>query len=79
MLIPPAKPRGDPRTIELRSILNAIVYILCAGYAWLLLPHDFPKWQIVSTSEPSKLSLSELDNVSGGVESKPRPPPMPPV
>ena len=47
MLIPPAKPGGRPRTIDMREILNAIVYILCAGCAWRLLPHDFPKWQTV--------------------------------
>ncbi len=35
MLIPPAKPGGRPRTIDMREILNAIVYILCAGCARL--------------------------------------------
>ena len=39
--------RGRPRTIDLREILNAIFYLLRAGCAWRLLPHDFPKWQTV--------------------------------
>jgi putative transposase len=30
-----------------RVILNAIFYILRAGCAWHLLPHDFPPWQTV--------------------------------
>lgn len=28
-------------------MLNAVFYILRAGYAWHLLPHDFPPWQTV--------------------------------
>lgn len=30
-----------------RRMLNAIFYILRAGCAWHLLPHDFPPWQTV--------------------------------
>lgn len=30
-----------------RKMLNAIFYILRAGCAWHLLPHDFPPWQTV--------------------------------
>lgn len=30
-----------------RIMLNAIFYILRAGCAWHLLPHDFPPWQTV--------------------------------
>lgn len=39
--------RGRPRTLDLREILNAIFYLLKAGCAWRMLPHDFPKWQTV--------------------------------
>jgi putative transposase len=31
----------------MREILNAIFYILRAGCAWRLLPHDLPPWQTV--------------------------------
>ena len=47
MFIPGAKPGGRPRTIDMREIVNAILYILCAGCAWRMLPHDLPKWQTV--------------------------------
>ncbi len=46
-LIPPAKDGGRPRTTEIREVLNAVFYILRAGCAWRLLPHDFPCWKTV--------------------------------
>jgi len=46
-LIPPAKPGGRPREVSMREVLNAIMYVLRSGCAWRLLPHDFPKWNIV--------------------------------
>ena len=46
-LIPPAYEGGRPRSVEMREILNAIFYILRAGCAWRLLPHDLPPWQTV--------------------------------
>jgi putative transposase len=39
--------RGRKRVYALREILNAIFYLLRAGCAWRLLPHDFPPWQTV--------------------------------
>jgi putative transposase len=41
-LIPPAKPGGHPRTSDLRSICNAIFYVLKTGCQWNMLPKDFP-------------------------------------
>ena len=46
-LLPAAKPGGRPRTVELREILNAILYVLRTGCAWRILPHDLPPWQTV--------------------------------
>ncbi len=48
-LIPPAKPGGRPRRTNIREVINAIFYLLRAGCAWRLLPHDFPPWQTVYT------------------------------
>lgn len=45
--LPPEKPRGAPRTIDLREILNALLYLARTGCQWRLLPHDFPPWQTV--------------------------------
>jgi putative transposase len=46
-LIPQAYEGGRPRSVDMREILNAIFYILRAGCAWRLLPHDLPPWQTV--------------------------------
>ncbi len=39
-LYPEANHRGRPRTIDFREITNAILYLVRAGCAWRLLPHD---------------------------------------
>jgi putative transposase len=46
-LIPPAKPGGRPRSVNMRQILNGIFYVLRSGCAWRLLPHDYPAWSTV--------------------------------
>jgi len=46
-LLPPPKTGGRPRSVPLRDIVNAIFYIVVAGCAWRMLPHDFPKWKTV--------------------------------
>ncbi len=46
-LIPGAKPGGRPRSTDPREVVNAIRYLLRAGCAWRLLPHEFPAWQTV--------------------------------
>lgn len=46
-LIPPPKIGGRPRSVSIREVVNAIFYILRAGCAWRMLPHEFPPWQTV--------------------------------
>ena len=46
-LVPASKPGGRPAQHERRELVNAILYVLRAGGAWRLLPHDFPPWQTV--------------------------------
>ena len=38
---------GRERTTDIREVLNAIFYLLNTGCSWRMIPHDFPKWQIV--------------------------------
>jgi putative transposase len=46
-LVPPAKPGGRKRDVNMREVLNGIFYILRSGCSWRLLPHDLPAWQTV--------------------------------
>ena len=46
-MIPKEKQGGRPREQDMREITNAVMYILRAGCAWNLLPHDFPKYKTV--------------------------------
>ena len=48
-LIPPAKPGGRNREVEIWSVLNAIFYVLTQGCTWRNLPGDFPAWPTVYT------------------------------
>ncbi len=44
-LLPPEKAGGRPRKYPMREVLNGIQYVLRAGCAWRLMPHDLPHWQ----------------------------------
>jgi transposase len=44
---PRADGRGRPREVDLREIVNAILYVLHEGCRWRSLPHDFPPWPTV--------------------------------
>ena len=46
-LLPSAKPGGRPRSVDLREVLNGILYVLRNGCTWRALPHDFPPWGTV--------------------------------
>jgi putative transposase len=46
-LMPEAKQNGRPRRVYLREIINAIFYILCGGFPWRMMPHEFPAWKTV--------------------------------
>ena len=48
-LIPEAKPGGRPRTVAMRAVLNALLYVDRTGCQWRALPHDFPPWSTVWT------------------------------
>ena len=48
-LIPPAKPGGHPRTLDMRTVVNAILYLTVTGCQWRMLPREYPAWQSVYT------------------------------
>src|ERR1700752_5365850 len=40
--LPPAKPGGNKRTVNLREIANGLMYILSTGCQWRAIPKDLP-------------------------------------
>ncbi len=46
-LVPAGLPGGRPLKYERREIVNAILYVLRAGCAWRMMPHDLPAWESV--------------------------------
>jgi transposase len=39
---PPAKPGGNKRSIDVRAVVNGVMYILATGCQWAALPKDLP-------------------------------------
>ena len=46
-LVPPDRSGGRPRKVDIRRVVNAILYINRTGCQWRQLPHDFPNWKLV--------------------------------
>ena len=46
-LIPAAKPGGRPRSLEMRQVINAILYVVVRGCQWRMLPKEYPQWKRV--------------------------------
>lgn len=45
--IPAVKPGGRPRSVNIREVVNGILYLVRTGCSWRQLPHDFPPWGTV--------------------------------
>lgn len=46
-LIPSAKTGGRPRSLDMRQVINAILYVTVSGIQWRMLPKEYPKWKSV--------------------------------
>lgn len=46
-LIPPAKPGGRPRSLDMRMVVNGIFYVVVGGIQWRMLPKEYPNWKSV--------------------------------
>jgi putative transposase len=42
IVVPEAKPGGRPRSVDMREVINALLYINRSGCQWDMLPHDLP-------------------------------------
>jgi putative transposase len=80
-LIPPKVGRGKNRTVNLREVMNAILYILRTGCQWAYLPRDFPpsgtvyyyyaKWSNDGTINNMLVSLHQKVRIMEGREPTP--------
>jgi transposase len=41
-IIPPAKPGGNKRTVDIREVVNGVMYVLSTGCQWRAIPKDLP-------------------------------------
>jgi len=48
-MIPAAKSGGRPRSLDMRQVINAILYVTVGGIQWRMLPKEYPNWQSVYT------------------------------
>jgi len=49
-LLPPAKPGGRPRRIDVCEVMTAVRSLRRSGCSWRLPPHEVPRWPTVSAS-----------------------------
>jgi putative transposase len=80
-LIPPAKPGGRPRTVDMREVLNALFYQNRSGCQWDMLPHDllpkstvydyFLRWRDDGTWQRLVDALRQQVRVAAGHEPTP--------
>ena len=80
-LIPPAKPGGRPREVDMREVLNTLLYQARTGCQWELLPHDllpkstvydyFAQWRDDSTWQRIVDALRRRVRTTVGKEPSP--------
>jgi putative transposase len=81
-LIPPPKPGGRPRSVDMREVLNTLIYQDRTGCQWRLLPHDllpkssvwdyFAQWRDDGTWQRMVDALRKEVRVGEGRDPTPR-------
>ena len=81
-LIPPAKPGGRPREVDMREVFNTLLYQDRTGCQWELLPHDllpkstvydyFAQWRDDGTWQRITDALRKRLRVAKGREPTPQ-------
>jgi len=81
MLLKRGRGPGRPMMLDLRAVVNAILYVLRTGCQWAYLPHDYPnfnsvyyhyhKWCRDKTWEKLNSALREAVRMAAGREAQP--------
>ena len=64
-LIPAAKPGGNKRTVDVREVVNGIMYILSTGCQWAALPKDLPPRSTVCKTACKSFQILECAPAGG--------------
>ena len=82
-LIPAAKEGGRPRDVDMREVINTILYLNRTGCQWDMLPHDllpkstvydyFAEWRDDGTWQRMMDALREQSRMAAGREPTPSP------
>jgi putative transposase len=80
-LLPPPKATGRPREVDLREVINTILYLNRTGCQWDMLPHDllpkstvydyFASWREDGTWQKIVDGMRERVRVAAGREPTP--------
>ena len=71
-LIPDAPPWGRPRQVDIREVVNAILYVTRHGIPWRALPHDFPKASTVYRYFSIWLEIGLWETINDALRGKVR-------
>lgn len=81
LVVKPRQGPGRPVTLDLRAVVNAILYVLRTGCQWAYLPHEYPnfnsvyyhyhKWCWQGTWEALNTALREQVRQAAGREAQP--------
>ena len=66
-LIPPAKRGGNKRRVNLREIVNGIMYVLSTGCQWRAIPKDLPPRSTVFAYLDLRIYDGTLDRMHHGL------------
>lgn len=80
-MIPAAKRGGTPRRVDMREVINTILYLNRSGCQWDMLPHDllpkstvyeyFGRWRDDGTWEKINRAIREKVRIQAGREATP--------
>src|SRR5882757_1995803 len=68
-VIPPAKPGGNKRTVDVREVMNGVMYVLSTGCQWRALPKDLAPKSTVHDYLILWSCDGTLDRIQGGPAS----------
>src|SRR4029077_6013014 len=82
-MLPPAKRGGGKRTVDMREVVNGVMYVLSTGCQWRYIPKDLPRAARCMTTSPAGATTARWrksitrSTSNAASRTKPRPLPLP--